>query len=54
MQFPGVRSFVPGNGVIVKSAFPSLTVGAGYLMITTLGTPWKVLLADNPELVIDQ
>lgn len=54
VQFPGVRSFVPRNGVILKLSYPSLTLGPDYLMITTIGPPWTALLGDAPAIVIDR
>src|SRR5665213_2335290 len=54
IQFPGVRSFVPRDGVILKWAYPSLTVGPDYLMITTIGPPWTVFLKDDSTIVFER
>lgn len=54
IQFWGVRSFVPRNGVILKLAYPSFTVGPDYLMVTTMGSPWTVFLGDVSAIVIDR
>lgn len=53
-QFSGLRSFVPRNGIILKLAFASLTLGPDYLMITTIGSPWTVFFTDVSAIVIDK
>jgi len=40
--------------VILKLAYPALTLGPDYLMITTIGPPWTTLLGDAPAIVIDR